>query len=80
MKLEIITPEKALFKGDVKLIQVPGEKGAFQILNQHAPIISTLQAGEIRIITNDDKEQNFYVDSGVVECNSNHIQILIENE
>ncbi len=50
MQLEIITPEKKIYTGDIKLVQVPGSKGSFEILNNHAPIISTLEKGEIKII------------------------------
>ena len=51
MHLEIITPEKKLFTGEVKLVQVPGSSGSFEILNNHAPIISSLDEGKIKIIS-----------------------------
>ena len=47
MFLEIITPDKNIFEGEVKLVQVPGSKGTFEILKNHAPIISTLEKGKI---------------------------------
>lgn len=78
MRLEIITPEEALFEGEVKLVQVPGKKGAFQILTHHAPIISTLEAGNIRVVLASGEEKTFPVESGVVECKSDIIQVLIE--
>ncbi len=53
MKLEIITPEKRLFDGKVKLVKVPGAAGSFEILKNHAPIISTLTEGTIKVITED---------------------------
>ena len=53
MTLEIITPEKKLFSGEVNSVKFPGTNGEFEILNNHAPIISTLSNGEIRVITND---------------------------
>ena len=49
MYLEIITPDKKVFEGEVKLIQLPGSKGGFEILKNHAPIISTLEKGSIKI-------------------------------
>ncbi|MEA1875012.1 MAG: ATP synthase F1 subunit epsilon [Bacteroidota bacterium] len=78
MKLEILTPETQLFQGEVSMVQVPGKKGAFQILTHHAPIISTLEAGEIRLVLLSGEEKKFPVESGVVECESDKIQVLIE--
>ena len=76
MKLEIITPEKRLFDGKVKLVQVPGTKGSFEILKNHAPIISTLAAGKIKVITEADKQEFFDIVSGIVEVKANIITIL----
>ena len=76
MKLEIITPEKRLFDGKVKLVQVPGTKGSFEILKNHAPVISTLSAGKVKVITEADKQEYFDVISGIVEVKANNITIL----
>jgi len=76
MKLKIITPETSLFEGDVKLVQVPGEKGRFAVLKNHAPIISTLEKGVIRIITSDNKKELLEINSGIIEVKANHIIIL----
>lgn len=79
MYLEIITPEKKVFEGEVKLIQLPGSKGAFEILNNHAPIISTLEKGRIKIQDLNGKEHFFDVDGGVIENKSNKIIVLVES-
>jgi F-type H+-transporting ATPase subunit epsilon len=76
VKLEIITPEKRLFDGKVKLVQVPGTKGSFEILKNHAPVISTLAAGKVKVITEADQQEYFDVVSGIVEVKANHITIL----
>lgn len=76
MKLEIITPEKRLFDGNVKLVQVPGASGSFEILNNHAPIISTLTKGTIKVITETDQKELIDIDSGIVEVKANNISIL----
>ena len=76
MILEIITPESRLFDGKVKLVQVPGTKGSFEILKNHAAIISTLAPGQIKVITEADKEEFFGISSGIVEVKSNVITIL----
>ena len=79
MYLEIITPDKKIFEGEVKLIQLPGSKGGFEILNNHAPILSTLEKGTIKIRDKNDKEHFFEVDGGVIESKSNKIIVLIES-
>jgi F-type H+-transporting ATPase subunit epsilon len=79
MYLEIITPDKKVFEGEVKLIQLPGSKGGFEILKNHAPIISTLEKGTIKIQDKNNKEQFFEVDGGVIENKANKIIVLVES-
>ena len=76
MILEIITPEKKLFSGEVTSIKFPGTNGGFEILNNHAPIISTLGKGEIRLITNDANTEKFDINGGVIEMQNNKIIVL----
>ncbi len=78
MFVEIISPEKKLFAGEVKLIQVPGSKGSFEILNNHAPIISSLDRGTIKVIDSTDKVTLFDVAGGVIENKANKVVVLIE--
>lgn len=79
MYLEIITPDKKIFEGDVKSIRLPGSKGAFEILQNHAPIISTLEKGTITIRDKNDEEKLFKVDGGVIENKANKIIVLVES-
>lgn len=79
MHLEIITPEKKVFEGEVKLVQLPGSKGSFEILKNHAPIISTLEKGNIKIQDAQGKEHIFEVEGGVVENKANKIIVLVES-
>ena len=76
MKLEIITPEKTLYEGEVSLVQLPGISGSFEILKNHAPLISVLQAGRIKIKEENKEEQFFEVNGGVVEVLQNKILVL----
>lgn len=78
MHLEIITPEKKIFSGEVDLIQVPGTKGSFAILKNHAPIISTLEEGTIKISSHSGEEHYFEIQGGVIEAKSNNIIVLAE--
>ncbi len=78
MLLEIIAPDHQLYSGEVDLVQVPGSKGSFQILRNHAPIISTLDKGQIRIVDQKGADTFFDVDGGVIEAKNNKIIILAE--
>ncbi len=79
MLLEIISPDKKLYSGEADLIQVPGSKGSFEILKNHAPIISTLEKGHIKIVAPDGKKTTFEIDGGVIEAKNNKIIVLAEN-
>ncbi len=78
MLLEIISPDKKLYSGDVVNLNVPGTKGPFMILKNHAPIISTLEKGAIKILEKDGKRTSFEVDGGVIEVKNNKIIVLAE--
>ena len=79
MFLEIITPDKKIFEGEVNLVQLPGSKGTFEILKNHAPIISTLDKGTLRIREVNGNEQLFEVDGGIIENKANKIIVLVES-
>ena len=78
MFLEIITPDKKVYSGEVTSVSVPGSSGRFQMLENHAPIISTLKNGIVKI---KDKEgvKEFDVKGGVVENLKNKVVILAES-
>ena len=76
--LEIIAPDQKLYSGEVDLVQVPGSKGSFEILRNHAPIISTLEPGQIRIVDQKGGTRLFDVDGGVIEVKNNKIIVLAE--
>lgn len=78
MLLEIIAPDHQLYSGEVDLVQVPGSKGSFQILRNHAPIISTLDPGQIKIVDQKGSTTFFEVDGGVIEAKNNKIIVLAE--
>lgn len=78
MFLEIITPDKKVYSGDVEAVKLPGAEGSFGVLKNHAPIIATLKKGTVKI-TNAKKEvENFEINGGVVEVLNNKIIILAE--
>lgn len=77
MYLTIITPEKELFSGKVKSVKLPGTIGQFEVLNGHAPIVSSLQKGEVRVITDSGEKVFFPIEQGFVEVLRNEVSVLI---
>ncbi|MTI32348.1 ATP synthase F1 subunit epsilon [Xanthovirga aplysinae] len=78
MFLEIITPEKKVFEGEVDSAKFPGSKGEFQVLNDHAPLISPLGKGLVTYKDGDEVKE-LLVDGGVVEVLHNKIIVLAES-
>ena len=78
MQLEIITPDKKIYSGEVTSVSVPGKMGRFEMLKNHAPIISTLLNGKVKI-KDKDGVKTFDVKGGVVENLKNKIIILAES-
>jgi F-type H+-transporting ATPase subunit epsilon len=78
MKIEIITPDNRVFDGDIKSVRVPGRKGSFQVLKDHAPIISTLEKGSVIIVDQEGTEKIFEISGGVIEVKSNKIILLAD--
>ena len=78
MNLEIITPEKKIFKGKVNSVVVPGSKGSFAILKNHAPIISTLTKGQVQVVAEDNETIDVEVSGGIIEVKRNSIIILAD--
>lgn len=80
MKLEIVTPDSTIFTGEnVWLVQLPGIDGSFEVLNNHAPMISVLGKGRIKVlITDNNQEQFFEIRGGVAEVLNNRVLVLAE--
>ncbi len=79
MILEIITPDKKIYSGKVKLVQLPGTKGLFEIMKNHAPIISTLEKGKIKVEEENGEIFFFDVEGGIVENKDDKIIVLAES-
>ncbi len=79
MHLEIITPEKMLFSGEIDLVKLPGTTGSFEILINHAPLISTLMAGRIKVKDINGVVSYFTISGGVAEVLHNQVKVLVES-
>ena len=80
MLLEILTPEKRIYSGDVYGVQLPGVSGLFEVLNRHAPMVSALKQGKVKILVNakGTNNQTFSIEGGFVEILDNKATVLVE--
>ncbi|MFN7313915.1 MAG: ATP synthase F1 subunit epsilon [Bacteroidota bacterium] len=76
MHLDILTPDKALFSGEVTSVVLPGSKGQFEVLKNHAAIVSSLDKGTVKVKTVEGNTETFEVSGGVVEVLDNKITVL----
>ncbi len=79
MTLEILTPERKLFSGEVYGVQMPGISGLFEVLDKHAPLVSALKAGRVKVLR--DKQAHttsFAIQGGFVEVLNNKVTVLVE--
>jgi F-type H+-transporting ATPase subunit epsilon len=78
MKLEIITPDKKVYEGEVKSAIFPGSEGSFGVLDGHAPMIATLKSGKVQLTAENNTRLEFEVNGGVVEVLRNKVVVLSE--
>ena len=78
MKVKITKPDNTLYDGEARLVSLPGTGGMFEILENHAPIISSLQRGILRLIDINEEEHSYEVRGGVVKGELNDLLILVQ--
>ena len=78
MTLEILTPEQKLFSGEVYGVQLPGISGLFEVLDKHAPLVSALKAGNLKILKDKTSTTLYTIQSGFVEVLNNKTTVLVE--
>lgn len=77
MQVELITPDGPVYKGEATAVQVPGSQGSFQVLANHAPLVSTLDKGKVKIDAADGS-RTYQIEGGVVEVLANRVTILAQ--
>jgi F-type H+-transporting ATPase subunit epsilon len=77
MNLTILSPDKEIFSGAVKSVKVPGSAGQFEMLDNHAPIVSSLAKGEVRVIKANGEKITLKVEGGFVEILNNEVSLLV---
>jgi F-type H+-transporting ATPase subunit epsilon len=78
MNLEILTPESKIFSGDVYGVQLPGIGGSFELLDKHAPLVSALKNGTLKILKDKNATTSYTIQSGFVEVLNNKVTVLVE--
>ncbi len=78
MTLEILTPEKKIYSGEVYGVQLPGISGLFEILDRHAPLVSALKKGNLKILRDKNNFSQYSIQSGFVEVLNNKATVLVE--
>ena len=78
MTLEILTPEKKLYSGNVYGVQLPGISGLFEVLDKHAPLVSALSKGNLKVLRNKNDVENYAIQGGFVEVLNNKVTVLVE--
>ncbi|MEO6548125.1 MAG: ATP synthase F1 subunit epsilon [Ferruginibacter sp.] len=78
MTLEILTPEKKVFSGEVYGVQLPGISGSFEVLEKHAPMVSALKPGKLKVLTDKVATTSYSIQGGFVEVLDNKTIVLIE--
>ncbi len=78
MKLNVISPDRSLYEGDIEKVQLPGKDGRFGILKGHAPLIAALQSGKVELTDAQGQEDSFEIKGGVVEVKKDLVMVLAE--
>lgn len=79
MKLEIITPDTVVFTGEnVSLVQLPGIDGSFEVMENHAPLITALKKGQVKVVVKGEKPSFYDIRGGVIEVLENKVLVLAE--
>lgn len=79
MKINIITPDNTVYTGEnIHLVQLPGIDGSFEVMNNHAPLISVLKRGAVKVVIKGQEPLFFNINGGVIEVLNNEVMILAE--
>ncbi|MBN9351492.1 MAG: ATP synthase F1 subunit epsilon [Chitinophagaceae bacterium] len=78
MTLEILTPDKKVFSGEVYGVQLPGTSGLFEVLDHHAAVVSSLKSGNLKVLLDKQKTRIYAIKSGFAEVLNNKTVVLVE--
>jgi len=78
MNISVLSPDKELFQGAITSVKVPGIGGQFEILNNHAAIVSSLGEGQVRINKASGEKMTFQIEKGFIEVLHNEVSLLVQ--
>ena len=78
MNITVLTPDKEIFNGEITSVKVPGTAGEFQVLKNHAPIVSSLSKGKVAIVKADGGKVNFSIEKGFIEVLRSEVSLLVQ--
>ncbi|MEM6318458.1 MAG: ATP synthase F1 subunit epsilon [Bacteroidota bacterium] len=78
MNISVLTPDIAVFEGPIKSVKIPGINGQFQILNNHAPLVSALAEGPVEIVKGNGEKMTFAIEKGFIEVLRNEVSLLVQ--
>jgi len=78
MHISVLTPDKEIFDGKITSVKVPGVSGQFEVLNNHAPIVSALSEGQVRLIQENGEKISFGIEKGFIEVLKNKVALLVQ--
>ena len=78
MHISVLTPDKEIFDGNITSVKVPGVSGQFEVLNNHAPIVSALGEGQVRLIQENGEKITFGIEKGFIEVLKNKVALLVQ--
>jgi F-type H+-transporting ATPase subunit epsilon len=78
MQLDILTPNGKTYSSDVIGVQLPGLTGSFEVLNNHAPLVSALKAGKLKVLVDKSYNKFFEIEGGFVEVLNNKVTVMVE--
>ena len=78
MTLDVLTPEKKIYSGQVYGVQLPGSTGLFEVLDKHAPIVSALKEGKLKILVDKTNTISYQIKGGFAEVIHNKVSVLVE--
>jgi F-type H+-transporting ATPase subunit epsilon len=78
MNITVLTPDAAIFEGEITSVKVPGVGGQFEVLNNHAPLVSALGDGPVRILKKGGDKLTFNIEKGFIEVLRNEVSLLVQ--
>lgn len=78
MNISVLTPDIAVFEGPIKSVKIPGINGQFQILKNHAPLVSALAEGPVEIVKGSGEKLTFEIEKGFIEVLRNEVSLLVQ--